>query len=140
MQWDESANAGFTTGTPWLPVPPTYKTVNVKMEQGQPDSLLTWYQKLIELKKTHPAFAEGSNLMLDQDNAKVLSWLRQTADGKQVLVSCNFTADPQTVNLSGGGLKGTKAKTLLKSPNGSEPGSLDKVDLPAFGVWIGEVQ
>jgi alpha-glucosidase len=140
MQWDDSPNAGFTTGTPWLPVPPTYKTVNVKAEEGKPDSLLTWYQKLIELKKTNPAFANGNNLMLDQDNAKVLSWLRQAPDGTQVLVSCNFTADPQTVNLSGGGVKGTKANTLLKSPSGSEPASLDAVQLPPFGVWIGQVQ
>ncbi|UWZ84886.1 glycoside hydrolase family 13 protein [Occallatibacter riparius] len=141
MQWDDSANAGFTTGTPWLPVPPTYKTVNVKAEDGKPDSMLTWYQKLIELKKTNAAMGQqGTNLMLDQNNSKVLSWLRQTPDGKQVLVSCNFSADPQTVNLSGGGVKGTKATTLLKSPSGSEPSSLDAVQLPAFGVWIGEVQ
>jgi alpha-glucosidase len=140
MQWDDSANAGFSTGTPWLPVPPTYKTVNVKTEDSQPDSMLAWYKSLIGLKKNNPAFAQGTNLMLDQDNTKVLSWLRQTADGKQVVVSCNFTADPQTVNLSGGGVKGTNAKTLLKSPSGSDPASLDKVELPAFGVWIGEVQ
>jgi len=140
MQWDDSANAGFTTGTPWLPVPPTYTTVNAKAEEGKPDSLLTWYQKLIELKKTHAAFAEGNNLMLDQDNANVLSWLRQTHDGKQVLVSCNFTADAQTVNLSGGGVKRATAKTLLKSPGGSDPASLNSVQLPPFGVWIGEVE
>ena len=140
MQWDDSANAGFTTGTPWLPVPPTYTTVNAKAEEGKPDSMLTWYQKLIDLKKTHAAFTQGNNLMLDQDNTKVLSWLRQSPDGKQVLVICNFTADPQTVNLSGGGVKGAKAKTLLKSPSGTEPASLDAVQLPPFGVWIGEVQ
>jgi alpha-glucosidase len=140
MQWDDSANAGFTAGTPWLPVPPTYKTVNVKAEEGQADSLLTWYKSLIDLKKNNAAFAQGTNLMLDTENTKVLSWLRQTADGKQVLVSCNFTADPQTVDLSGGGMKGTQAKTLLKSPSGPEPGSLDKVALPAFGVWIGQVR
>jgi alpha-glucosidase len=140
MQWDDSANAGFTTGTPWLPVPPTYKTVNVKAEEGQADSMLTWYQKLIELKKTNAAMAQGTNLMLDQDNTKVLSWLRQAPDGTQVVVSCNFSAEPQTVNLSGGGVKGTHANTLLKSPSGSEPASLDKVELPAFGVYVGEVQ
>ncbi|HEY3705546.1 MAG TPA: alpha-glucosidase [Terracidiphilus sp.] len=140
MQWDDSANAGFTTGTPWLPVPPTYKAVNVEAEQGKPDSMLTWYQNLIEMKKSNPALAQGTDLMVDTENTRVLSWLRQAPDGTQVLVTCNFTADPQTVNLSGGGVKGMQAKTLLKSPAGSEPGSLDKVDLPPFGVWIGQVQ
>jgi alpha-glucosidase len=71
----------------------------------------------------------------------VLSWMRQAPDGSQVVVSCNFVAYPQTVNLTaGGGLKGTHARTLLKSPSGSEPGSLDAVTLPAFGVYVGEVQ
>ena len=141
MQWDDSPNAGFTTGTPWLPVPPTYKTVNVKAEEAEPDSMLAWYKSLIELKKTNDAFAHGNDLMLDTDNDKVLSWLRQAPDGTQVLVSCNFTADPQTVNLTNGsGVKSTHAKTLLKSPSGSDPTSLDSVQLPRFGVWIGQVE
>lgn len=140
MQWDDSKNAGFTTGTPWLPVPPTYKTVNVKAEQGESDSMLAWYKGLIDLKKTNAAFAQGNDLMLNTENNKVLSWLRQAPDGSQVVVSCNFTANPQTVNLSGGGLKGSHAKTLIKSPSGSDPGSLEAVQLPPFGVYIGEVQ
>ena len=56
MQWNASANAGFTTGTPWLPVPPSAKTTNVKAEESDPDSLLAWYKALIRLKKTVPAF------------------------------------------------------------------------------------
>jgi alpha-glucosidase len=141
MQWDDSPNAGFTTGTPWLPVPPTYKTVNVKTEESEPDSMLAWYKSLIELKKSNDAFAHGNDLMLDMENTKVLSWLRQAPDGTQVLVSCNFTADPQTVNLTNGsGVKSTHAKTLLKSPSGSDPASLDSVQLPPFGVWIGQVE
>jgi alpha-glucosidase len=139
MQWDDSKNAGFTTGTPWLPVPPTYTTVNVKAEEGEKDSLLAWYKSLIELKKTNPALAHGQNVMLDKENEKVLSWMRQGSDGKQIVVSANFTADPQTVNLSGG-LKSSHAKTLLKSPGGSDPQSLDKVELGPFGVYIGEVE
>ena len=140
MQWDDSKNAGFSKGSPWLPVPPTYTTVNVKAEEKDPRSLLVWYRSLIDLKKTNIAFAQGNNLMLDTENAKVLSWLRQAPDGSKVVVSCNFTADPQTVNLSSSGVKGRKAKTLLKSPGGSEPASLNLVQLGPFGVWIGQVQ
>ena len=141
MQWDDTANAGFTTGTPWLPVPTTYTTVNVKAEQDQPDSLLAWYRKLIELKKTDAAFAHGDNAMLDVNNEKVLSWMRQAPDGEQVVVVCNFTADPQTVNLkTGPSVKGTRAKTLLKSPGGADPASLDSVALQPFGVYIGKVE
>jgi alpha-glucosidase len=142
MQWNDGKNAGFSKGTPWLPVPPTYTTVNVSAEEKSADSMLHWYQSLIQLKKTNPALAEGENVMLDETNAKVLSWLRRGADGSQVVVSCNFTAEPQTVNLTsgGGGLKGTHVKTLLKSPGASDPASLEAMELQPFGVYVGEVQ
>ncbi|HWG19477.1 MAG TPA: alpha-glucosidase [Terracidiphilus sp.] len=141
MQWDDTTNAGFSSAKPWLPVPRTYLTVNAKAEEKNPDSLLAWYTKLIELKKTNAALAHGNNVMLDTGNIKVLSWMRQAPDGSQVVVATNFTADPQTVNLtSGAGLKGAHARTLLKSPDGTDPASLDAVELPAFGVWVGEVQ
>ena len=142
MQWNATTNAGFSKGTPWLPVPPTYTTVNVSAEETERGSMLDWYRTLIGLKKANAAFAQGDNIMLDEANTKVLSWLRKGPDGSQVVVTCNFTADPQTVNLTAGGagLKGTHAKTLLKSPGGSDPASLDAVELQPFGVYIGEVQ
>jgi alpha-glucosidase len=140
MQWDTSANAGFTTGKPWLPVPPTYKTVNVQVEQN-PDSMLAWYKDLIHLKKTNAAFAHGDNVMLDLANDKVLSWMRQAADGSQVVIATNFTPEPQTVNLTGGGkLKGSHVTTLLKSLGEGDPASLDSVQLLPFGVYIGQVE
>ena len=142
MQWNATTNAGFSKGTPWLPVPPTYTTVNVSAEETERGSMLDWYRTLIGLKKANAAFAQGDNVMLDETNTKVLSWLRKGPDGSQVVVTCNFTADPQTVHLTtgGAGLKGTHAKTLLKSPGGSDPASLDAVELQPFGVYIGEVQ
>ena len=142
MQWNGSINAGFTTGTPWLPVPPSAATVNVRAEEQDPDSLLAWYKALIRLKKTVPAFARGANIMLDTENTKVLSWLRQAPGAPQVVVSVNFTAEPQTVNLgsAGAGLRAKPMKTLLKSPGGPDPKSLDRITLGPFGVYIGEVQ
>ena len=140
MQWDATANAGFTTATPWLPVPPNYTTLNVQAEQQHPDSLLKWHQDLIRLKKTNPALAGGKNVMLDTGNDKVLSWLRQANDGSQVVVACNFTGDPQTIDLSAQPVKGKTAKTLLKSPGSSNPNSLDHIELPPFGVYMGQVQ
>ena len=142
MQWDDSTNAGFTTGTPWLPVPPTYTTVNANAADRDPDSLLAWYRKLIQLKKTDPVMAHGANVMLDSENTKVLSWMRQLPGASPIVVSVNFTAVPQTVNLTGGsaGLKSGPVKTLMKSPAGKDPASLDRIELPAFGVYIGQVQ
>jgi alpha-glucosidase len=116
--------------------------VNVRAEEQDPDSLLSWYKALIRLKKTEPALASGANIMLDTENIKVLSWLRQAPGAPQVVVSVNFTAQPQTVNLesAGAGLRAKPLKTLLKSPGGTDPKALDRITLEPFGVYIGEVQ
>ncbi len=139
MQWDASAKAGFTRGTPWLPVPPDAAAINVESEKGDPNSLLAWYQSLIRLKKSNAAFEQGANRMLDATNDKVLSWIRQTPGAPAVVVSVNFTAEPQTVSLtvpdSGGSVK-----TLLKTPGAPDPESLGQMRLGPFGVYIGEVR
>lgn len=142
MQWDASRNAGFTKGTPWLPVPPSAAKINVAAQRGDPNSLFTWYQSLIRLKKTVPAFERGANIMLDTENTKVLSWVRQAQGAPQVFVSVNFTAEPQTVSLaaSNTGVKVRRLKTLLKSPGGVDPASLSEIKLGPFGVFIGELQ
>ena len=141
MQWNTTANAGFCPAgvKPWLPVPPTYKTVNVEVEQPNPDSLLNWYRTLIRLKKTNQALAHGEETMLDITNEKVLSWMRKADDGKAVVVSVNFTAEPQTVSLSVPGASG-KPTTLLKSPGGTDPASWQSIALEPFGVYIGAVE
>lgn len=51
MQWDETANAGFTSGTPWLKVDESYKEINAKAQLGDPTSILAHYRKLIRLRK-----------------------------------------------------------------------------------------
>jgi alpha-glucosidase len=142
MQWNASANAGFTTDEPWLPVPPSATTINVEAEKADPDSLFNWYRSLIQLKKTVPAFAQGANMMLDTENTKVLSWIRQAPGMPQVVVSANFTAEPQIVNLesSGAGLSAGHLKTLLKSPGGADPASLEQIELGPFGVYIGQIE
>jgi len=145
MQWDADANAGFATAgvKPWLPIPPTYITVNVKAEQQNPDSLFAWYRNLIRLKKTNAAFAQGDNTMLDTANTKVLSWLRQTPGSPAVVISVNFTAEPQTVSLilpGAGPCASGKVTTLLKTPGASDPASLAAIRLGPYGVYIGEVQ
>jgi len=142
MQWDSGAHAGFTTGKPWLPVPASAKTINVKAEESDPQSLLAWYKTLIRLKKTEPALENGANIMLDTENTTVLSWMRQKHGAPQVVVSVNFTAEPQTVNLmsGGAGMRPRKLKSLLKTPGGKDPVALDRIALGPFGVYIGEVQ
>ena len=144
MQWNTSANAGFCPAgvKPWLPIPSDYVTVNVQVEQPEPASLLNWYESLIRLKKTNPAFAQGAETMLDTDNNKVLSWMRQAPGSPAAVVSLNFTAEPQTVSLTTPGtIAGSgKLTTLLKTPGAQDPVSLRSIELGPYGVYVGEVQ
>jgi alpha-glucosidase len=139
MQWTASAAAGFTKGTPWLPVPPDAATINVEVERSDANSLLAWYQNLIRLKKTNSALEHGTQQMLDTANDKVLSWMRQAPGEPAVVVSVNFTSKPQMVSLSIPGASG-KVKTLLKTPGAADPESLGRFELGPFGVYIGEAQ
>ncbi len=143
MQWDAGKDAGFSTAAKtWLPIPPSYKTVNVAAEEKAPDSLLHWYRQLIALKRSDAALREGDETMLNENDAHVLAWMRKGADGEVVVVACNFTAQPQTVSLdlAGKGVEGTHATTLLKTPGGADPESLQSVALGPYGVYIGRVK
>jgi alpha-glucosidase len=144
MQWDAGTNAGFAKDgvTPWLPIPSSYKTTNVQTEVSDYDSMLNWYKQLIELRRTNPAIRDGQHVMLNTGNNNVLMWLRQAQGQPAVVVACNFTAQPQKVSfdLSAQGITSKNAKTLMKTPGSGDPASLDAVQLPPFGVYIGQVQ
>ncbi len=144
MQWDDGPNAGFTGPNvkPWLPIPPSYKTTNVKSEVMDFDSLLNWYKQLIEFRRSTPALRDGKNIMLNASDSNVLSWLRQAPGQPAVVIACNFTAQSQKVSfdLSAQGITSKQAKTLMKTPGSSDPSSLDNVQLPPFGVYMGQVQ
>jgi len=143
MQWDATRNAGFTTGTPWLPVPPNYVTVNVQTESQQPGSMLEWYRRFIQLRATNSALRDGEQIVLNVNDNNVLSWLRKGAGGgPPVIVACNFTSDPQTVSfeLSGQGISGTTARTLVGTEAGGGEIPIGNVKLGPFGVFVGEVR
>jgi alpha-glucosidase len=144
MQWTPGPNAGFSKPgvKTWLPIPDSFITVNVQNQVNDPNSMLNWYKQLIQLRHTVPAFREGRQIMLDTDNNQVLSWLRYAPGHAAIVVACNFTDQPQTIgfNLTAQGVHSKTAKTLIKTPGGSDPTSLDQLNLPPFGVYIGEVQ
>jgi alpha-glucosidase len=143
MQWDADKDAGFSTAAKtWLPIPPSYTSVNVAAEEKDPNSLLHWYEQLIALKRSDPALHAGDEIMLNTGDQHVLSWLRKSPDGEAVIVACNFTAEPQTVSfdLSKQGLHRFHVKTVLKTPGAPDPLSLDLVQLGPYGVYIGKVE
>lgn len=60
MQWDGTENAGFTAGTPWIGVNPNYREINVAAAEEDPESILHFYRKLLELRRNTPALISGS--------------------------------------------------------------------------------
>ena len=89
MQWSEEPNAGFTTGTPWLPVNPNYVSINARQALADPNSVFYHYQKLIALRKRLPVFREGTFTLLEPDSTQLFAYTRDTEDA-QLLVVCNF--------------------------------------------------
>ena len=96
MQWDETDEAGFTTGVPWMPVNPNYKRINAAAQIGDEDSVYNYYRKLISLRKEYPIIVNGDFELVGEDDAAVFTYLRHWKD--QILwVACNFTDRMQKI-------------------------------------------
>lgn len=93
MQWDMTANHGFTTGTPWLQsvVADDY---SVATKAQAPDSVFAFYQQLVALRKTEPVLIEGQYQLLALEDEAVYTYQRQLGD-KKVRVIANFTDQTQ---------------------------------------------
>ena len=90
MQWDDSKNAGFTTGTPWIDVNPNYTKINAKEQMARENSVFNYYKKLIALRKEYEIIVYGDyNLLLPED--KDLFVYERSLDGKKLLIACNFS-------------------------------------------------
>ncbi len=90
VQWDDSEQAGFTTGTPWIAVNPNYKEINAKAETKDPDSVFHYYKKLIALRKENPIMVYGKYEPLMEDSEELFVYTR-TLDEQKLLVVTNFT-------------------------------------------------
>ena len=97
MQWDATRNAGFTTGKPWLPVAANMKTVNVAAQRADPGSMLSFYRRLIWLRRGSTALRAGSYYTLPAPGG-VFAYLREGDDGRLV-VALNFRGRRTRVSL-----------------------------------------
>lgn len=95
MQWKDAPQAGFTSGTPWLKVNDNYPVINVEKEEGQPDSVLHYYRKLIALRKSEEyreLFTYGKFEPAYENADHVMAYYR-ILQGRRVLVAANFGTD-----------------------------------------------
>ena len=98
MQWTGETNAGFTTGSPWLPLADDCKTINVATLRDQPNSILTLYHRLIELRRAEPALSVGEFASLPViDN--VMAYVRKAGE-RRLLIVLNFVPQARSFDLS----------------------------------------
>lgn len=96
VQWDDSENAGFTTGTPWIDVAKNYKQINVKQALADKNSVFYTYQKLIELRHNLDIITYGEVKPLLEEHPQIFAYERKL-DDKSILVLANFTDEPVDV-------------------------------------------
>ncbi|MBQ6448940.1 MAG: alpha-glucosidase [Bacillus sp. (in: Bacteria)] len=98
MQWDNTENAGFTTGTPWIKVNPNYKNINVQDAISDPDSVYHYYRKLISLRKKHEVIVYGRYDLLLENHSEIFAYKRSLNE-ETLLVLCNFSEKELEINL-----------------------------------------
>ena len=101
MQWDDSKEAGFTSGKPWIGINPNYKKINAKAELEDKNSVFYYYQKLIQLRrdsKWSDIIVYGTYNLLDKNDENIFAYTRQLEDRK-LLVVCNVSANEAQLKL-----------------------------------------
>lgn len=119
MQWSEEKNAGFTTGTPWLPVNDNYKTINAKLEKNKPDSVLSFFKDLMKLRREHRVLLDGNYNDILFDDESIFAYTREN-EKEKVIILLNFTGDTVTYDET---LVGTR-EVLMSNYGGFDPGYL----------------
>jgi oligo-1,6-glucosidase len=129
FQWDSTANAGFTTGKPWIEVNKNYKTINEAAEENDSGSVLNYFMKIVKLRKENAVLVYGKYTLLDKDNDDVYAYTREL-NGRKLLVLLNFKGKIATYSI---GIDMSKAKLLLD--NYSSPSADNNLQPYEATVW-----
>lgn len=138
MQWNDSDNAGFTTGKPWLPIHDDYKTENAESEAKDPTSVLSWYQKLAKYRGDTPVLIDGSYREIMADSEQVYAFVRENDDDK-LIIAVNFTGESVNLDLSEAGVEDPSSAKIVHSSyedTETETAQVDKLR-PYEAVIIG---
>jgi alpha-glucosidase len=114
MLWDTTLNAGFTNGTPWLPLVDDSSAITVDAERNDPDSLLAFYRRLVALRRAAPALSAGSYAGLPPAGS-ILAFTRRLAGQPSYLVAINLTSSPATFAPDGVDLAGQIALGTVRA-------------------------
>lgn len=98
MQWDDTENAGFTTGTPWKKVNENYKAINVAAQDKDPNSVLNHFRKMVRFRNNNKVLVYGNYQILQEEHPEIYAYTR-TLNDKKMLVLLNFTDHDSNVTL-----------------------------------------
>ncbi|MBS1543254.1 MAG: DUF3459 domain-containing protein, partial [Bacteroidetes bacterium] len=90
MQWDNTLNGGFSSGTPWMPVNPNNVAINLNRQEHEPDSVLSYWKKMIGIRKAHPVLTYGAYKPVETDNEHLFVYYRES-DEEKILVILNMS-------------------------------------------------
>lgn len=138
MQWANASNGGFSPAgvRTWLPVNPNYaQGVNVEDQQGDPDSMLSFYKRMLAMRKNTPALIGGEYQHLSVDSEKVFAFLRSAHD-QRCLVALNFSDQPQKAPFA---LGANTAKLVFSSVARKARLDLVNLTLAPFEILIAEI-
>ncbi len=140
MQWNGGVNAGFSVAKPWLPVPASAITHNVASEMKDPESVLSFYRKLLALRHTEPALLDGDYVSINDDNPNVLAYLRRYK-GEAILVMLNMSATEQKArfDLAATGFVEPKVSVLLTSFHKQVKGMFMELPMEPYSAFIAKV-
>jgi oligo-1,6-glucosidase len=98
MQWNDTDNAGFTSGMPWKKVNPNYKEINVAAQENNPNSVLNHFRKMVKLRKENEVLVYGDYQIIQQEHPEIYAYTR-TLDNQKMLVLLNFTDQDSNISL-----------------------------------------
>ncbi|MEZ4927580.1 MAG: alpha-glucosidase [Saprospiraceae bacterium] len=100
MQWDNTRNAGFTIGVPWMKVNENYPEINVAAQEKDPNSILNHFRKMTKVRKDNPVLVYGKYELLQREHPDIYAYTR-TLDDEKLLVLLNFSQETASITLSG---------------------------------------
>ncbi|WP_017209467.1 glycoside hydrolase family 13 protein [Clostridium beijerinckii] len=134
MQWDDSENAGFTSGQPWLKVNPNYKEINAESQLKDENSIFNYYKKLIKIRKSNPVVVYGKYELMLEENKEIFAYTR-TLENEMLLVICNFTGN-ETEFVLERKFEFKSKELLISNYNVNENDPIDSMELKPYEARI----
>ncbi len=134
MQWDNTANAGFSQGTPWIEVNPNYNEINVEDDMKRPDSIFSYYRQLISLRRENPVLVYGKCIALCEDDEQIMAYVREMEDD-HFLIILNFSSEEALLHLPNR-YKNFKARLVLNNTNRKMTRLQDEISLSPYEASV----